>query len=273
MGDVQQQHAEVAKVWREFYDSSGLTQRGQNDPALQDLLETTFKLAVSMRFLPSKPHWRLFTNIFGWLRESSRTTKHADAVHALLEAILPVASELPFQTSPGYMEEGVRNTESLVQFTQRMGLRSSTVDLIRNFYGRKLRGVSDVIASPQEGECSICLSDGYENGDNVAILPCGHLFHFDCMLRVVQMDALPRCPYCRTVLFSFEDSLEDEFEFYVKMFDEHPKEIRQRFLESIEEDPEFYEDLFKQHPEIHRRWMDDTDDPAILRRLRAAMIN
>ena len=42
-------------------------------------------------------------------------------------------------------------------------------------------------------ECTICYED-FQNGQDITYLPCSHIFHYECLLRI---RVLKRCPLCR----------------------------------------------------------------------------
>jgi hypothetical protein len=44
-------------------------------------------------------------------------------------------------------------------------------------------------------ECAICL-DAMKSGDNVSLLPCGHIFHTRCAFAWFHRRRV--CPYCET---------------------------------------------------------------------------
>jgi hypothetical protein len=48
----------------------------------------------------------------------------------------------------------------------------------------------------EEEECSICLEQ-FEDGEELAVPGCGHLFHPDCLKEWVKTDTQMRCPVCR----------------------------------------------------------------------------
>ena len=53
-----------------------------------------------------------------------------------------------------------------------------------------------------EAVCAICMEAAVESAaeqsSNAARLPCGHSFHFDCVMKWIMRDA--SCPCCRAVL-------------------------------------------------------------------------
>ncbi len=57
--------------------------------------------------------------------------------------------------------------------------------------------------------CSICI-DGFESGDDCRRLPCGHLFHKECIDE--WFDRSSQCPLCKHKLKESEDDEEEKIE-------------------------------------------------------------
>ncbi|CAD2222238.1 Ring finger domain/RING-like zinc finger/Zinc finger, C3HC4 type (RING finger)/RING-H2 zinc finger domain/zinc-RING finger domain/Prokaryotic RING finger family 4, putative [Angomonas deanei] len=54
--------------------------------------------------------------------------------------------------------------------------------------------------------CSVCLVN-FKNEEDVAVLPCGHIFHFPCVVKWLL--ANPTCPFCRSEVKPQTNELED----------------------------------------------------------------
>ncbi|MBA0777299.1 hypothetical protein Gotri_005340 [Gossypium trilobum] len=62
------------------------------------------------------------------------------------------------------------------------------------FLPLKKRGRIEGLSSRKQWECSICLDEVLE-GEEVASMPCGHVYHSHCIVRWLETSHL--CPLCR----------------------------------------------------------------------------
>ncbi len=66
----------------------------------------------------------------------------------------------------------------------------------------KITRFKSTMVEKEDASCSICLAD-YNEGDSVVGLPCGHLFHKDCIGPWIETKH--RCPLCRQPINTGED--------------------------------------------------------------------
>ena len=59
---------------------------------------------------------------------------------------------------------------------------------------RLQKGMEKMEKLQQEMACSICLGD-YEEGEDIRLLPCGHMFHVPCIDAWLQINRI--CPLCK----------------------------------------------------------------------------
>jgi hypothetical protein len=77
---------------------------------------------------------------------------------------------------------------------------SSLLAVQREVYSKKgvmrrlMRWVRPRCDAAEQNECAVCL-DYFRTGDILAHLPCGHRFHWACVLP--WLEVMPRCPSCR----------------------------------------------------------------------------
>ena len=109
-----------------------------------------------------------------------------------------------FETAP--LPEGwVRLSEEErlaleVIFGENAVLREFQLEMYRvNTLRYHMRSQLDERPPPAEEECPICFELATDCGPWVALRVCGHQFHSECVLRLVQ----PTCPLCRAVIVSF----------------------------------------------------------------------
>jgi hypothetical protein len=92
---------------------------------------------------------------------------------------------------------------------ERMSLAEQEADSQQPSRGRASAAVLEQLRACTESEaaeavCAICMEAAAVAGDaeqqrsNAARLPCGHIFHFDCVMEWITRDA--SCPCCRAVL-------------------------------------------------------------------------
>jgi len=82
-------------------------------------------------------------------------------------------------------------------------------------------GYTYTTTSPEDCTCAICYNDV---DAPFHILPCGHVFHTDCMLKMVQhspqalhtLDYVCKCPYCMKPLLTKETIYEDGIDLHVR---------------------------------------------------------
>ncbi|CAJ1961288.1 unnamed protein product [Sphenostylis stenocarpa] len=80
---------------------------------------------------------------------------------------------------------------SLEPAIDRMGLDESTIES----YQKLVLGESRRVPGPNEGCCTICLSE-YKSKDTIRCIPeCAHCFHADCIDEWLRMNTT--CPLCR----------------------------------------------------------------------------
>ena len=78
-----------------------------------------------------------------------------------------------------------------------------------NFYSEKSeKKITDAISSVvkiycNKEECPICM-ENLDMSKNFATTPCGHKFHFDCLMKSVKTSKC--CPLCRQQLMERKDS-------------------------------------------------------------------
>lgn len=64
------------------------------------------------------------------------------------------------------------------------------------------------VDQPLDDECAVCLDD-FEEGMRLRKLPCGHVFHSNCIARwLIERSAV--CPLCKADLYEAEEEEEDE---------------------------------------------------------------
>ena len=87
-----------------------------------------------------------------------------------------------------------------VIFSERAVLREYQLEMYRaNTQRYHMRSQLEERPPPAEEECPICFELATDCGPWVALRVCGHQFHSECVLRLVQ----PTCPLCRAVIVSF----------------------------------------------------------------------
>ncbi|KAK6246218.1 hypothetical protein SCA6_009308 [Theobroma cacao] len=82
-------------------------------------------------------------------------------------------------------------SRSSIQALKRMKLGDDEDHLLPFKKRRRLDGLT---SSTSEKECSICL-DEISDSEEVALMPCGHVYHDGCIVRWLETSHL--CPLCR----------------------------------------------------------------------------
>jgi len=67
--------------------------------------------------------------------------------------------------------------------------------------------------------CSICLSN--IDAQYMKLAPCGHIFHYNCIMEYINTYGHLQCPLCRQTIKLVECETNIEFTFIVKNYNEH----------------------------------------------------